>query len=373
MAERVVICGGGIIGSSTAYYLKKLDPSVDVTVIEAVSVASQASGKAGGFLAKSWNAHDANLDKLTRLSYQLHRELKDELGLDVGYRNLTTYSVSASEDLQRCILPKKSPDWIYSSKNERPSVIGRPEETAQVNPKQLTDALIARAKAKGTKVIIRHVTGLELNGSGRVVGVRVDNNGEQPQVFPADKVVLALGPWTQQIGHWLPRARHMFKFYSERAHSVVFENARVPAEAVFMCHGEEEVEIYPRPDETVYSCGYGDSRVPLPVHPSDVAADPESCRKLSSACRKLCPAVLKGAPLQVEGQACYLPFSADTKPVIGPVSGHDGVFVASGHGVWGILNAPATGLCLASTILQKSLPDCLSNDVFNAFNLSRFK
>ena len=34
MKEKVVIVGGGVIGSSVAYFLRASDPGVDVTVIE---------------------------------------------------------------------------------------------------------------------------------------------------------------------------------------------------------------------------------------------------------------------------------------------------------------------------------------------------
>jgi glycine/D-amino acid oxidase-like deaminating enzyme len=50
---RVVICGGGIIGAATAYYLAQ--QGVGATVIEREAVAAAASGKAGGFLALDWN------------------------------------------------------------------------------------------------------------------------------------------------------------------------------------------------------------------------------------------------------------------------------------------------------------------------------
>jgi glycine/D-amino acid oxidase-like deaminating enzyme len=50
---RVVICGGGIIGAATAYYLAQ--QGVGATVIEREALAAAASGKAGGFLALDWN------------------------------------------------------------------------------------------------------------------------------------------------------------------------------------------------------------------------------------------------------------------------------------------------------------------------------
>lgn len=39
-------------------------------------------------------------------------------------------------------------------------------------------------------------------------------------------------------------------------------------------------------------------------------------------------------------------------PLIGPVPGQKGVYVATGHSVWGILNAPATGEAMAELLLD---------------------
>ena len=49
---RVVICGSGVIGACTAYFLSRR--GIDVTVVERTEVAAAASGKAGGFLALDW-------------------------------------------------------------------------------------------------------------------------------------------------------------------------------------------------------------------------------------------------------------------------------------------------------------------------------
>ena len=39
-------------------------------------------------------------------------------------------------------------------------------------------------------------------------------------------------------------------------------------------------------------------------------------------------------------------------PLIGPVPGAAGAYVATGHSVWGMLNAPATGEAMSELILD---------------------
>merc|ERR1711936_19517 len=60
---------------------------------------------------------------------------------------------------------------------------------------------------------------------------------------------------------------------------------------------------------------------------------------------------LKGAKL-LQKQACYLPCSPDGIPIIGKLPCYKDAYVGTGHGVWGILNGPATGKCLAQVILD---------------------
>ena len=51
-------------------------------------------------------------------------------------------------------------------------------------------------------------------------------------------------------------------------------------------------------------------------------------------------------------QACFRPVTEDGLPLIGPVPGVRGAYVATGHSVWGILNAPATGEAMAELIVE---------------------
>ena len=67
-------------------------------------------------------------------------------------------------------------------------------------------------------------------------------------------------------------------------------------------------------------------------------------------CRSLSPVL---APAQILArQACYRPVTGDGLPLIGPVAGVAGAYVATGHSVWGILNAPATGEAMAELIVD---------------------
>jgi glycine/D-amino acid oxidase-like deaminating enzyme len=65
-------------------------------------------------------------------------------------------------------------------------------------------------------------------------------------------------------------------------------------------------------------------------------------------CERLSPKF--GAENIIARQACFRPLTQDGLPLIGRMPQIEGVYVATGHNVWGILNAPATGEALAELI-----------------------
>lgn len=83
---RVKICGGGVIGACTAYFLSRR--GIDVVVVERTEVAAAASGKAGGFLARDW-CTGSSLDALALRSFSLHAALPGEIAGNWGYRRMT--------------------------------------------------------------------------------------------------------------------------------------------------------------------------------------------------------------------------------------------------------------------------------------------
>ena len=88
----------------------------------------------------------------------------------------------------------------------------------------------------------------------------------------------------------------------------------------------------------------------MPVDPAKVAPDRGAHARLEAMCRNISP-LLAAAPIVVR-QACFRPVTEDGLPLIGAVPGVAGAYVASGHSVWGMLNAPATGEAMSELILD---------------------
>jgi glycine/D-amino acid oxidase-like deaminating enzyme len=336
MSMRVLICGGGVIGASIAYFLSRR--GIETTVIERTGLACAASGKSGGFLAFDW-CDGTQLEGLARRSFALHGRLAQEVSDDWNYRPVTTFGGSMGLRRQAGI---RGLDWLSAgvSVDRR---LGSAETTAQVHPAKFTAAMMRAAQAQGADLRLGQVTGITRRGPG-VAGVEVD--GER---IESDAVVIAMGPWSILATQWLP----LPAIYGLKGHSLVFDTGtKVPPEALFLEVREvtgaiQSPEIFPRSDGTTYVCAIS-SESPLPVDPAAVTPDAGAIERLEWMCREISPG-LSSAKI-VARQACYRPVTRDGLPLIGRVPGVEGAYIATGHSVWGILNAPATGEAIAELI-----------------------
>ncbi|KAF6250359.1 FAD-dependent oxidoreductase [Scenedesmus sp. NREL 46B-D3] len=359
-SRRVVICGGGIMGAATAYYLSQL--GVAATVVEREAVAAAASGKAGGFLALDWN-DGSPVGPLAQHSYALHAQLAGTFGSEeIGYRQLDTLQVagqaapSRSQSRGGGSKSAQLPGWLDGGITAC-SRLGSKATTAQVHPAKLTHALVSAAEAAvGSKLLLATVTGVTTGSNGAVTSVRVQRQqAAAEEELPADAVVLAMGPWTDAARAWLPAAPVTT---GQKYHSVVLRPKEpVSDTAIFTsfrtADGRSvEPELYPRPDGTVYACGEPQA-VPVPGQgPAGVTVDASRCDVIKGVAGSLA-SCLADAAVEAE-QACYLPLSSDGLPVIGRLPGVQGVYVATGHSCWGILNGPATGQAVAELIVHGS-------------------
>ena len=346
MRMRVVICGGGVIGACTAYYLSRRE--VDVTVVEVAGVANAASGKAGGFLAYDWCA-GSPLDALARRSFTLHAQLPGEVGHDIdddwGYRRMDAYSgfilpYENAPRQNRPRLPWLSEGVVISSH------LSTPDTTAIVHPGKFTTAIMRAAEKHGTRLVDARVTGLMPAGDESTIrGVEIEAG-----LIEADAVLIAMGPWSILAAQWLK----LPKVWAEKSSSLIYDTGdAVPAEALFLEYTTEArqtvtVEVFPRVGHTYVTAFAGSS--PLPVDPADVSPETAALDQIKQVAAKVSP-VFDSSRI-VARQACYRPIVQDGLPLIGKISQTENVYVATGHNVWGILNAPATGEAMADLIVD---------------------
>jgi glycine/D-amino acid oxidase-like deaminating enzyme len=336
----VLICGGGVIGASIAYFLGCR--GIKSTVIESTGLACAASGKSGGFLARDW-CDGTPLAPLARRSFALHAELNEKLQGNWGYRRLDTYGGLAGFSARRSTYRL---GWL-SSEVKVGQVIGSRDNTAQVHPGQFTTTMMRAAAAQGAELLIGCVNAIAQH-HGRATGVIIADG-----MIEGDAVVVAMGPWSILAASSLP----LPSVLGLKGHSLVFDTGdAVPGEALFIEYREHtgtvlSPEVFPRADGTTYVCAIS-SETPLPIDPAQVAPDPGAIERLEAMCASLSPVL---SPTKILArQACYRPITADGLPLIGCVPGVAGAYVATGHSVWGILNAPATGEAMAELIADGS-------------------
>lgn len=378
------LTGGGIIGCSSAYYLTR-HPSYDpahhkITILEASDIASGASGKAGGLIAK-W----AFPSSIVPLSYKLHAELaKEHGGKDRwGYRevecgqliaegklpasasekgegkesiSLGKRSTEASKTLKAAGIPDDL-DWFSPQSLRGYEEMSGPGATAQVHPFQFTSSMVKLAEEKGAKVALGLVTNIDRSADGVKSVSYKDKESGQSHTIPATDVIISAGPWTRSVFPSAPIS-------TIRAHSAVIRPTRpVSAYTLFSNIGlpagfdpkskrptAVSPEIYARPDGTVYICGEGDDLVPLPETTADVEVDASRCQSIIDAVSSISDELKDGEV--TARQACYLPnVDAPGGPIIGETD-VKGLYIAAGHTCWGIQNAPGTGKLMSEFVFD---------------------
>src|SRR4029077_12893584 len=199
----------------------------------------------------------------------------------------------------------------------------------------------------GAQVRPGQVTGLACRRAGSIAtGLEVDGS-----VVEADAIVIAMGAWSILAAEWVP----LPQVFGQQSPSLVYDTGTdVPADALFLefreASGDEEtVEVFPPADGSTHVCALSGA-APLPLDPANVAPDPDVIERLRSICERLSPAFSQGRI--VAKQACFRPITRDFVPLIGRVPRIEGAYVATGHNVWGILNAPATGEAMSELVVD---------------------
>lgn len=401
MSSHTVILGAGIIGLSTAYYLAQhQDPSSIYLVEPSPELFSSASGYAGGFLAKDWFA--PSVAPLGALSFNEHRRLAEEHGgrEKWGYSAATCVSYAASaaarDDQKRgddwlrdgtsradaapVILDSSSakrPAWLRRVDGDHLELIGDEGTTAQVDPLLLCQFLLRECVRRGVR--LHHPAkpvSVRTGRDGELVGVRiVDTRSAVETELPCAKVIVAAGAWTGQVFQTLfPKSGLQIPIRSLAGHSLVLRSPRWHAgvesngcHAIFTTHNEGFCpEMFSRLGGHIYFAGLNSSTIPVPDAAAGKATpSSEGLAQLREAAKEILGAGV-GAKNDLEvvrEGLCFRPVTSWGTPIVSRIRDQDlgagvvtkpgsegGVFVAAGHGPWGIAMSLGTGVVLAEMV-----------------------
>lgn len=213
---RVVVIGGGVIGTSVAYHLTKLGHT-DVLLLEQGRLSSGTTWHAAGLVGQLRASEGGT--RLVQYSTALYTELEAETGLTAGYRQCGGVTVARTEDrmvqLRRTAANAAAfdmecelltPDealahYPVMRVDDLVGAIWLPAD-GRANPTDLTLALAKGARMRGARIRERtRVIGILTEGGDddrrrpRVTGVRTDAGDVE-----ADVVVNCAGQWAKQVG-----------------------------------------------------------------------------------------------------------------------------------------------------------------------------
>ena len=224
--KHVVVIGGGIQGTSVAYYLiQQAPPTTKVTILEAKAMASAASGKGGGFMARSWG-DGSPTQRLHEVAFDLYETLARDLQC-TSYRKLPVLSVAPGTrggDVTAVGAVKRNnpqlqtviPNWLDGNVG-RISSLGMGDDTAQITPSELVEKMLQAISDRvtvlvGTCTDIQTQLESEQSDQLRVVGVKYQpppavagaqsSSDNKECVLPADAVVVSAGPWSCAAEDW---------------------------------------------------------------------------------------------------------------------------------------------------------------------------
>ena len=339
----VIIVGGGIIGCLTAYLLAR--EGLKVTIVEADSVGSHASGFAFGGLGPLEGAGIP--DPLLGFSVwclerhaSLAPELEEASGVDTQFhlrdRLILAFDDSEVRRAKEEIAWQKDVkgfhvEWLDQSDvlkvepRTNPECLGASyaQGTGAIEAYRYNLAAAQAAEKFGAEFLLRRVTGL-LSQGGRCTGVTLETGQ-----LEAGAVVLAAGPWTQQVSDWC--------------------GVKLPVSPLKGQVVRLQLTTDPMRASLNYDGSYAASKPDGLIWAGTTEEDAGFDENITTQARdKILGDLLKMAPSLADAElvqqtACLRPISADGLPIVGKVPGWENLYVGTGSGRKGILWS--TGMC----------------------------
>ncbi|KAI1844995.1 hypothetical protein JX266_008788 [Neoarthrinium moseri] len=396
-----VILGAGIIGVSTASYLSKHQPTSSIHLVEpSPELFASASGFAGGFLAKDW--FSAGVAELGALSFEEHRKLaeKEDGARRWRYSSSTSISLSPPSKSKKKAAVWRSegssraeaasgdrsqgiaPPWLWREEGDSVEAIGEESTVAQVEPLQLSQFLLKKCIDAGVR----------LHHPAKVISVETDVRNELSSVCIADtqsstetdvpctNIIITAGAWSPRVFKALfPRSTLDLPVSALAGHSLVVKSPRWTeahephgTHAIFMAgRGGYSPEIFSRLGGHIYIAGLNSASEPLPDLATECRGNisQAAVRTLRDTAREVLGQGQAEDDLEVVREGlCFRPVTKNGTPIISRIpddalgagintrpGAEGGVYLAAGHGPWGISLSLGTGKVLAEMVQGRKL------------------
>ena len=359
----VVVVGAGVVGCSVAYNLVR--EGLKVTLLEREAIGSGASAHATGSLSLLGAEFSPGASfEMARASYAefpgLVAELEAATGMDLLYQRRPSLRLALDDeeaDTIRGLMAWQQPHvnmrWIDAGEVRAieprlsHSILGAvyEDESAQLDSYRFNLALASGAEAKGASLLYREVTGL-VSGGTVVSGVRTPTGD-----IHCGAVVVAAGTWSRAFTPWLGFPVPVRPMKGERL-LLNYPGEPLPV----LISSPKRGHMISRTDglTSVGSTGGRDYDRKELFWGEEFDRQPTEVGRLELLQRAIDVLPdLERAEL-VQQLAGSRPLSPDSKPVIGPVPGWEGVFLATGHTTKGIHLGPITGRIIADYIVSGS-------------------
>ncbi|KAH7380665.1 FAD dependent oxidoreductase [Pyrenochaeta sp. MPI-SDFR-AT-0127] len=390
-----VVLGAGIIGLCTAYYLSEsgnTDPKSIHLVDSSPELFRCASGLAG---------FAPSVSSLGALSFKLHADLAKAHSGRTTWGYSPSIGISLSQDSESAVsgsgedwLESKAsraqvashnrpweedqtgPAWLRRTEDGIMEVISRDGTTAQIDPLRFCQWLLGKCRERGVQVHQpARAISVSKNGGGILNRIRISKDGAETEL-PCTRLVITCGAWTPRVFSTLfPSASTRIPVSSLAGHSLLVRNPHFkPVELeTEVCHAVFATdtlgfspEWFARIGGELYLAGLNSTSIPLPEVATDVQASPKAIEQLKQ-CAKAMMVNAPGKEVEVLREGlCFRPVTSSGRPLVSRIpdeklggmrtrgGGIGGVFIAAGHGAWGISHAPGTGLVLAELIEGRS-------------------
>lgn len=383
MRQKVIVIGGGLIGTSTAYYLAKY--GVEVTLVEAKDIASGTSGACDRAIMLQSKNPGPTLE-LAIKSANIYEKLEDELEVDLEYRKSggmiiieTLEEMQAMEHMVerqqkagidvKLISGEEARKWQPGLSND---IIGSTwwEGDAEVNPLNVSFAFANAARKLGAEIRLNSPVKRLITDNNRVIGVEV--SGER---IYADAVVVAMGVWTpmmlKPLGVEVPIIPRQGQILVSEKLPPFLQVGILSASYISNKLKKNHEDDKKDPFGVGLAIGQthsgtlliGGSRQFIGYDKTET--NPEITRKIGEAAIRAFPCLKKVR--MIRSFTGLRPYTPDGKPILSPVSGIDSLYIAAGHEGDGVALSPISGKIMAQVVCgEKPEMDIRS------FSLSRF-